>query len=59
MANPVLVEATRGNVIESSHRGAVAVFDAAGKPIWQVGDIDRPVFPRSAIKSTARSKSGS
>jgi L-asparaginase II len=51
MANPVLVEVTRGNVIESRHRGAVAVFDAAGKPFLEIGDIEQPVFPRSAVKA--------
>ena len=31
MANPVLVEVTRGGRVESRHRGAVAVVDADGK----------------------------
>jgi L-asparaginase II len=51
MANPVLVEVARGNVIESRHSGAVAVFDAAGKPVLEIGDTNRPVFPRSAVKA--------
>lgn len=51
MANPVLVEVTRGNVTESRHRGAIAVVDAAGKAFSQVGDIEQPVFPRSAVKA--------
>lgn len=51
MANPVLVEVLRGNVIESRHRGAVAVFDADGKPVLEIGDTARPVFPRSAVKA--------
>jgi len=29
-ANPVLVEVTRGDLVESRHRGAAAVVDAAG-----------------------------
>jgi L-asparaginase II len=49
-ANPVLVEVTRGPVVESLHRGAVAVCDAAGGVVAAWGDIDRAVFPRSAIK---------
>ncbi|WP_439817231.1 asparaginase [Zavarzinia sp. CC-PAN008] len=49
-ANPILVEATRGGIVESWHRGAVAVVDAAGTVVRAWGDIDRPVFPRSALK---------
>ena len=50
MADPALVEVLRGDLVESVHRGAVAVFDAHGKAVLQLGDIDRPVFPRSAVK---------
>ncbi len=50
MTNPVLVEAMRGGVAESRHRGAVAVLDADGGVAVAIGDIDRPIFPRSAIK---------
>ena len=49
-ANPVLVEAMRGDTRESAHRGAIAVLDADGKRLVALGDIDRPVFPRSAVK---------
>jgi L-asparaginase II len=49
-ANPVLVEATRGGIVETRHRGAVAVCDADGGVVWSVGKIDDPVFPRSAAK---------
>ncbi len=48
--NPVLVEATRGATRESAHRGAVAVLDADGAVVATIGDIDRPIFPRSAVK---------
>ncbi|MER8780976.1 asparaginase [Mesorhizobium sp. M1006] len=51
MANPVLVEVLRGAIVESAHRGAVAVFDADGKPVWEIGDTAQPVFPRSAVKA--------
>jgi len=50
-ANPILVEQTRGNWVENRHRGAFIVVDAAGKVIASAGDVERPVFPRSAIKS--------
>jgi L-asparaginase II len=51
MANPVLVEVTRGGIIESRHAGAYAVVDANGKMIRSAGDIDQAIFPRSAIKA--------
>ena len=48
--NPVLVEVLRGESLESSHRGSIAVLDADGAVLARFGDIDRPVFPRSAVK---------
>ena len=48
--NPILVEAMRGGIRESAHRGAIAVVDADGAPVAALGDIERPVFPRSAVK---------
>ena len=51
MANPVLVEVTRGNRVESRHRGAVAVVDESGAIVFSLGDIDTPAFPRSACKA--------
>ena len=49
-ANPVLVEVTRGEMVESVHRGAAAVVNAECGPVAQFGDIRRPIYPRSAIK---------
>jgi L-asparaginase II len=51
MSNPVLVEVIRGPLVESRHRGAVAVLDAEGRTVISVGDVAAPVFPRSAIKA--------
>jgi len=48
--NPVLVEVLRGDTLESSHRGSLAVLDADGAVLARLGDIDRPIFPRSAVK---------
>jgi L-asparaginase II len=48
--NPVLVNRWRGNAIESRHRGAVAVVEASGQVFAALGDVQRAVFPRSAIK---------
>lgn len=50
-ANPILAEAVRGNWVENRHRGAFIIVDADGSVIASGGDVDRPVFPRSAIKS--------
>jgi len=48
--NPILVEAQRGNAVESAHRGAIAVVDADGGIVLALGDTQRPIFPRSAVK---------
>ena len=48
--NPTLVEVLRGDAVESSHRGAVAVLDGDGAVLATLGDIDRPIFARSAVK---------
>ncbi|MDC9823719.1 asparaginase [Devosia sp. ZB163] len=50
-ANPILIEQTRGNFVENRHRAAFVIADANGTIIASAGDIARPVFPRSAIKS--------
>ncbi len=50
MANPILVELTRGTLVESVHRGAIAVANADGKIVFSLGDIDVPVYPRSSLK---------
>lgn len=50
-ANPILAEAVRGNWVENRHRGAFIIVDAEGEVIASGGDAERPVFPRSAIKS--------
>src|SRR5882672_2047200 len=51
MQNPVLVEVLRGGVVESRHSGAVAVVDADGRRALVIGDVERPVYPRSAVKA--------
>ena len=50
MGNPILVEVTRGGIVESMHRGALAIVDADGGVRRSFGDIQRPVFARSAVK---------
>ena len=51
MDNPVVVEVWRGECVESRHRGAGAVVDADGRVAFAFGDVERPVFPRSAVKA--------
>ena len=51
MVNPVLVEVMRGGLVESRHRGAVCVRDGDGATMLEIGDVARPVFPRSAVKA--------
>ena len=48
--NPILVEVMRGPALESAHRGALAVLDADGAVLAAIGDVQRPIFPRSAVK---------
>ncbi len=50
MSNPILVDVTRSNLVESRHRGSVAVVDADGATVLSLGDVATPVFPRSATK---------
>ncbi len=47
---PVVIEVTRGNMIESRHVGAAAVMKIDGSVVEAWGDIDTPVMARSAIK---------
>ena len=48
--NPVLVEVRRSGFLESVHRGALVVLDAAGQVTFAAGAVDRPTLPRSANK---------
>ncbi len=50
-ANPILAEMSRGSWVENRHRGAFVVADSDGRIIVSAGDIDRPIYPRSAVKS--------
>ncbi|MBV9753714.1 MAG: asparaginase, partial [Hyphomicrobiales bacterium] len=45
MADPILVEVTRGRATESQHRGALAVVDADGRRVLALGETDRRIFP--------------
>ena len=49
--DPILVEVTRGNRVESAHRGAAAVIDAAGAALMKQG-------PPAAVVRSAHSRDG-
>ena len=49
-SNPVLVEVSRGDAVESYHRGAMAIVDTHGREVLGIGNTDALIFPRSAIK---------
>ncbi len=51
MTNPILVEVLRSSLVESRHRGAIAVADADGAAVLAIGDVTTPIFPRSAVKA--------
>ena len=45
-----LVEVTRGDRVESRHRGSIAVVASSGKVLWSYGDPDEFAFIRSTAK---------
>ncbi|MDQ0394576.1 asparaginase [Labrys monachus] len=51
MTNPVLAELLRGDLVESRHSGAIAVSDPDGRLVLSLGDVTRPIYPRSAVKA--------
>ncbi len=51
MSNPVVVEVLRSRRVESAHRGSGAVVDADSRIVFAFGDVDRPIYPRSAVKA--------
>jgi L-asparaginase II len=50
MTNPVLVELTRGDLVESVHRGAIAIADMSGTLKLALGDVTTPTYSRSSLK---------
>ena len=50
MANPILVELTRGELVESIHRGSIVIAKADGTLSLVLGDVEAEVYPRSSIK---------
>ena len=46
----VLVEVTRGSLVESRHLGALAIVDSSGRLLYQVGSADLVSYLRSSAK---------
>jgi L-asparaginase II len=51
MTNPILIELTRGPLVESVHTGAIALALPNGELKLSIGNVSRPIYPRSAIKA--------
>ena len=50
VANPILIEATRGDFVECRYRGSCAVVSVKGEVLHSWGDINQNVYPRSSLK---------
>ena len=48
--NPILIERTRGALVESFHRGAICLVNSTGQVILEIGVINLLTFTRSALK---------
>jgi L-asparaginase II len=46
----LIVEVTRGNLVESVHRVAACAVDTRGAVAFESGDVEHPVYLRSAAK---------
>jgi L-asparaginase II len=51
MTDPILVEVTRGALVESRHRVGVVVSEPNGRVVFSLGDAGSEIFPRSAVKA--------
>lgn len=47
----ILAEVTRGSLVESVHRGSLVVADADARIVLELGEAERRIFPRSAVKA--------
>lgn len=48
--SPIVIEVTRGGMVESVHRGRAAIVDASGRVLGRWGDVAAPVYARSSVK---------
>jgi len=49
--DPAHVEITRGLLVESVHPVSISIMDGDGATVLSLGDVAKPVFPRSAVKA--------
>jgi len=49
-SEPIAIEVTRGPIVESRHAVDAAVVDAGGELVAAWGEVERPIYPRSALK---------
>ena len=47
----VLLEVLRNEMVESVHAGHSLILGSDGSPILSLGDVESPIYPRSAVKS--------
>lgn len=47
---PVVAEIVRSGFVEGHHYGSVVALEATGEMAWRLGDVRRPVLPRSSLK---------
>ena len=47
---PVLAQVVRSGLVEGSHTGSLVALRADGTRVLALGDLERPVFPRSSSK---------
>lgn len=47
---PLLVDVTRGDLVESQHRVAACAVDVRGRVLFAAGDVEAPVYLRSSAK---------
>ncbi|HVR47011.1 MAG TPA: asparaginase [Candidatus Binatia bacterium] len=50
MNQPLVVEVTRGDLVESVHEVSACAVDARGATLYEAGDVEAPVYLRSAAK---------
>jgi L-asparaginase II len=50
MSQPVVAEFVRSGIVEGHHYGCVVALDPEGSVAWSVGDVTRPMLPRSSNK---------
>ena len=47
----ILLEVVRNEMVESIHAGHLLIVGSDGNSILELGDLDSPIYPRSAVKS--------